>query len=76
MSKIAPCKDCNKRTVACHDTCKDYIDWAAERKKISREKYLDSLHRASPAAKTKTTAKVLTAQKGVRYGTDKHSNDG
>jgi hypothetical protein len=26
----APCKDCQKRTMACHSSCKDYKDWKAD----------------------------------------------
>ena len=25
-----PCKGCNKRYKACHDTCKEYKDWKKE----------------------------------------------
>lgn len=25
--KNGPCKDCNKRAVACHANCNDYISW-------------------------------------------------
>ena len=25
-----PCKDCQKRTMACHTSCKDYKNWKAD----------------------------------------------
>ena len=25
---IPPCKGCTQRTVECHSTCEDYIEWA------------------------------------------------
>jgi hypothetical protein len=32
-----PCKDCQKRTMACHTSCKDYKDWKAEHDKRKAE---------------------------------------
>ena len=28
--KVAPCKDCDKRSAACHATCPQYAEWKAE----------------------------------------------
>ena len=37
MSRLndkCPCRYCgDRRTIGCHGTCKDYIDWAVERKR-------------------------------------------
>lgn len=37
MSRVndnCPCRYCaDKRSIGCHGTCKDYIDWYVERKK-------------------------------------------
>lgn len=30
MAKLGPCKNCEKRHLACHDHCEDYISWKAE----------------------------------------------
>ena len=29
---ISPCKDCSDRVLGCHGTCKDYNDWALQRR--------------------------------------------
>lgn len=34
-----PCKDCDRRTVNCHDTCKEYRQFRAEREAICKERY-------------------------------------
>ena len=41
--RSAPCKDCDKHTATCHSTCKDYIDWSEERKKMLEAEYKDRL---------------------------------
>lgn len=28
--KIAPCKDCKKRTLGCHGRCDKYLNWKKE----------------------------------------------
>ena len=28
--KVAPCKDCDKRSEACHATCPQYAEWKSE----------------------------------------------
>lgn len=34
----APCKDCEKRHVGCHDTCEAYQKYHAEREAIRKER--------------------------------------
>ena len=31
MKPIAPCKDCQRRYIACHADCHEYHDWLAAR---------------------------------------------
>lgn len=33
----APCKDCTKRTIGCHSSCKEYQEWAKQKKEISEQ---------------------------------------
>ena len=35
MRKINPCNGCTKRTVTCHSTCKEYIEWKADDEEYS-----------------------------------------
>jgi hypothetical protein len=30
---LAPCRDCPRRHIACHDSCKDYLDWVENNKR-------------------------------------------
>lgn len=30
---MVTCKECNKRYVGCHSTCKEYTDWKADRER-------------------------------------------
>lgn len=36
--KTSPCKECSKRTLGCHATCEDYLQFRVERDKINMEK--------------------------------------
>lgn len=39
-----PCdKNCPKRSATCHASCKDYIDWSDERKKMLDAQYKDRM---------------------------------
>ena len=35
--KSAPCKDCEKRQVGCHTTCKEYKAWAEIKTAVNRK---------------------------------------
>ena len=35
---VTPCKNCQDRTLGCHDKCEKYIEWKAERQKILDKK--------------------------------------
>lgn len=39
--KECPCKGCLARTPSCHSTCKKYIEWNEEHKKIKKAIYED-----------------------------------
>lgn len=43
MSKLTPCKNCDKRTPGCHDRCSEYISWSIfhenEKESIRAEKH-------------------------------------
>jgi hypothetical protein len=32
-----PCKDCERRTITCHSTCKEYLEYAEYRKRINEK---------------------------------------
>lgn len=32
---MVTCKNCNKRQIGCHSTCKEYIDWKTERDRVN-----------------------------------------
>ena len=34
----SPCKDCPKRTMSCHDTCPEYIEYKKVRESISQKR--------------------------------------
>ena len=36
-AKDAPCKNCAKRKQLCHETCKDYKNWAKEKDEINKK---------------------------------------
>ena len=33
-NRVCPCKDCKKRELYCHSSCKDYLLWSKARKAI------------------------------------------
>ena len=44
--QVSPCKDCNERHRACHDTCEAYIEWKKAREEIynKRNEVRNSVH--------------------------------
>lgn len=40
--EIAPCKDCNDRSVGCHSSCERYKKWAQDYDEQKKE-YMDKL---------------------------------
>lgn len=42
--KINPCKDCTKRQVGCHGSCKEYGEWRAKRDESLTALYLENRH--------------------------------
>lgn len=38
MAVFSPCKDCEDRTLGCHSTCKDYIEFKNARLNISKKR--------------------------------------
>lgn len=48
--KVSPCYKCDgKRTVNCHSTCLDYIEWDAENKKEKKARSNSQSDGLSPA---------------------------
>lgn len=41
MSINAPCKDCTKRSYACHDKCAEYKEFKAKTSEMNTAKYKD-----------------------------------
>lgn len=37
--KQPPCRGCLKRKRACHDTCRDYLEWKSLRAALKRKEY-------------------------------------
>lgn len=35
--KVAPCKNCTERHLACHDECEKYKEWKAGENKIKKK---------------------------------------
>jgi hypothetical protein len=48
---VVPCKDCQKRKVGCHSTCKEYKEFSvaneARREAIKREKEIDHFFKSN-----------------------------
>lgn len=44
---MAPCKDCQKRTINCHSVCEEYKQFKLERAAILKAKSLDNERYAS-----------------------------
>lgn len=40
---LSPCKDCEKRKLACHDHCIEYQAFRAEREQIRHLRYMESI---------------------------------
>jgi hypothetical protein len=58
----SPCKDCQNRYTACHDTCEKYIEFRKERR--NEVDFLNNCSRKGPYVKqTKHIAKVLKGKK-------------
>ena len=38
--RLSPCKGCEKRAYACHDTCEAYLAFTADRRRIYHDRYL------------------------------------
>ena len=47
-NRVCPCKDCEKRELYCHSSCKDYLLWSkareAIRNTIYKKKELEAEH--------------------------------
>ena len=45
---VAPCKNCDRRTIDCHDVCKDYRKYHAEREMIQKERQKQKVENPPP----------------------------
>lgn len=57
----APCKACTARDRRCHAVCRNYIDWAAERREM-----LDRARREEEVTELQITSMYKTKQKSGR----------
>ena len=71
-----PCKDCTKRVVGCHSTCKDYKDWKEEQVKrrdtIFKNKRKEMYYRSAATTKLHRKKRNQTSRnKEISYMKDK-----
>lgn len=59
MSRISPCLHCKKRKIGCHSTCADYLDYDAEKKKISEERQKENIFRGYHGQKSEQIKKKM-----------------
>ncbi len=59
---ICPCKDCKKRSLACHDICYDYIVWNKDRLKTKA-----AVHEAKKKDTILNLTKYKAAEKKRRF---------
>lgn len=79
MGNYDSCKDCTKRTIGCHSTCKDYKDDVEQRLKIKetrRKERLGTVPRSSKVWRH-TCSSVLRNGRNLRGGNadGKHRNN-
>lgn len=70
MSRIAPCKDCDVRHKACHDSCLNYYLFQKENEKIkdfNKKKMFISASYFNRESKRKIRPKRLTKSNGYDY---------
>lgn len=64
-----PCKDCTKRQLGCHSTCKDYIEWnKAHLKEKARLQEKERLDNASISMDESISRKHTRAKENYRKG--------
>lgn len=62
MKPIAPCKDCQRRYIACHTDCHEYHDWLAvradDKAKAQQAKQIDQDYMTFTAERIKRVRKA------------------
>ena len=71
-----PCRNCTKRVVGCHSTCKDYKDWKKEDQErkdiIYKNKNKERFYRSTATTKLHRKKRNMTSHnKVISYMKDK-----